>query len=356
LSLPVITTWAPGRVNLIGEHTDYNGGLVLPAAIQLGISVEVHRLAPDVRLESDVFGSGAPFVPDGSGDPVGGWARLGQALASELAALGRRPIGIEATVHSTLPAGVGLSSSAALEVALGLAFCAAAELRLDRLVLAAACRRAEEQAVGVPCGILDQAASLLGEENAATLIDCTTLDHRLVPLPHDALFLIIPSGIERRLEHTGYAERRRELEAALAAVGATSSQDVRTADIVGLEPTLRRRLRHVVTENARVLQFVEALAANDLPASGELMTASHASLRDDYEVSLPAVDELVEMTLDAGALGARLLGGGFGGAVLALVAAANAEAVTSELAALRDAPRPIIVRASRGAHSSASNQ
>ena len=205
-ALPAV--WAPGRVNLIGEHTDYSGGLVLPAAIQLGITLTVTRWADDVCLTSSGFGTAASFAADGTGGRVEGWARYGQAVAAELAALGVRPAGFTATVDSDLPAGSGLSSSAALEVAVGLALCAVASVELDRLELALACQRAELRAVGVPCGILDQAACLLGREGSALLLDCSTLEQRLVRLPAEAVMLIVHSGVERSLESSPYGERR----------------------------------------------------------------------------------------------------------------------------------------------------
>lgn len=285
--------WAPGRINLVGEHTDYAGGLVLPAAIQLGISLHV-------RATSDRLELAQP-------------SRYADAVWAELAELGRPPVGIVAEVESTLPTGVGLSSSAAFEVAVALALCAAADFELPAVELALACQRAELRAVGVPCGILDQAACLLGEEGHAILLDCATLEHRAVPVPAGAVFVVVDSGAPRALAATGYAQRRAELAA-------------------GME----KRVRHVETENARVLELVDALARGDLAHAGRVMTASHASLRDDYEVSTPELDRVVEDALAAGAYGARLVGGGFGGSVLALT----------------DAEHPlagIVVRPSRGA-------
>lgn len=226
---------------------------------------------------------------------------------------------MDATISSTLPAGSGLSSSAALEVGLALALCAITDFKTDALDLAQACRRAEERAVGVPCGILDQAACILGRHDSAVLLDYSSLEHSFISIPTDAAFLVIDSGIERRLEHTGYGHRRRELETALDQIGTSSPRDLSLEDIESLDPTLRRRLRHVITENKRVVRFADALAASDLATAGELMTASHVSLRDDYEVSIPELDELVAIAEACGALGARLLGGGFGGSVLALV-------------------------------------
>ena len=222
-------TWAPGRVNLIGEHTDYSGGLVLPVAIQFGISVTASPDDGRVTLRSDQFGAAEPFASEGAGRQVGGWGRYAQAVASELAELGRPPVGLSGTIASDLPSGAGLSSSAALEVAVGLALCAVAGFELAPLELALACQRAELRAVGVPCGILDQAASLLAEEGHALLLDCGTLEHRLVPVPEDAALVVIDSGVEHSHETSGYAQRRRELEAGVPS-----------------------RVRHVRTENERV--------------------------------------------------------------------------------------------------------
>jgi galactokinase len=292
-------------VNLIGEHTDYSGGLVLPVAIQYGISLDVASRDDDcVSLISDRFGAASPFPADGSGAAAEGWARYAQSVAAELDVLGRPPVGFVGTLASDLPAGAGLSSSAALEVAVGLALCAVADFELEPLELALACQRAELRAVGVPCGILDQAAALLGREGYAILLDCGTLEHRLVPLPADAALVVVDSGVEHSHETSGYAQRRRELEAGMPS-----------------------RLRHVQTENQRVRDFSAALERHDLEAGGGLLLESHASLRDDYEVSTPELDLLVELAREAGAYGARLLGGGFGGSVLALTDVDRADAL-----------------------------
>ena len=352
---PLVVTWAPGRVNLIGEHTDYSGGLVLPAAIQLGVTVEVLARADEISLSSTRSGDAPPFAADGGGPVARSWARYGQAVAVELAELGRPPVGLVGTIDSDLPAGAGLSSSAALEVAIALALCAVAGFEVEPLELALACRRAEERAVGVPCGILDQAASLLCREGEAILLDCGTLEYRPVRIPAHAALLVVGSGVERSLEGTGYAERTRELGRALAAVGATRSTEVELAAVSGLDELSQRRLRHVVTENDRVRRMADALEADDLPKAGRLLSASHASLRDDYEVSIPELDLLVELAESAGALGARLLGGGFGGSILALVEANAAEGVASKVVAEyrartgRDG-RALAVRPSSGAH------
>jgi galactokinase len=295
-----VSCWAPGRANLIGEHTDYSGGLVLPIAIDRGIQLE-WRPRSAIELVSD--GDAIALAPDGGGH-ARGWGRYVAAVAQELAALGRPAVGIQGTLRSDLPQGAGLGSSGALEVVVGLALCAVAEYELETLELVLACQRAERLAVGVPSGILDQAASLLGREGHALLLDCGSLDYRWVELPEELVILVIDSGERHSHEGSGYGDRRRELESG--------------------DP---RRARHVTTENERVLALVEALESGDLQALGPLFAASHASLRDDYEVSTPTLEGVVDAALAAGAIGARMTGGGFGGSVVALAERENAEDV-----------------------------
>ena len=351
---PSFRVWAPGRVNLIGEHTDYSGGLVLPIAIQYGIRLQAVRAEREIALESEGYGRGETVAADGGGPPARGWARYVQAVAAELSDAGRPAIGLTGTMASDLPPGAGLSSSAALEVALALALCAVADFELEPLELALLCQRAELRAVGVPCGILDQAACLLGADGRAILLDCHSLEHRLIHVPSDAGLLIVDSGVQRSLENTAYGQRRSELEEALRLVGAVRSTEVDAGALDGLDDAPKRRLRHVVTENERVRRFAAALEGGDLATAGVLLGESHASLRDDYEVSIPELDLLVELALDAGALGARLLGGGFGGWVLVLAHATHVEDIGRKVAArYRERKGPggdtLLVRASRGA-------
>jgi galactokinase len=323
------TFFAPGRVNLIGEHTDYSGGLVLPAAISLGISLEWET---DDRIVLDSHGQRVELDSDGGGD-VEGWGRYVAAVAAELAAAGRPAAGLRGAVTSDLPAGAGLSSSAALEVVLALALCAAADFELPILELALLCQRAEHRAVGVPSGIMDQAASLLGERDCAVLIDTSTLEHDAVPLPSDHVLLIVDSGVTHAHESGDYALRRAELERGDA-----------------------NRVRHVVSENERVRQVVAALRADppDLEAVGRLFRAGHDSLRDDFEVSTPELDLLVDLAYEHGARAARMTGGGFGGSIVALVPEAAADemggavvAAYSERTAI--AARSFATRAAAGA-------
>jgi len=312
--------WAPGRVNLIGEYTDLSGGLVLPAALDLGVRIDAVA-AERIILSSDRYGEPALLAADGTGlEDRGGWGRYVAAVAVELALLGRPAVGIEGSITSTLPVGAGLSSSAALEVATAVALCGVADFPLPPLVLAQAAQRSEYRAVGVPCGIMDQAASMLGRAGCAILLDTGSLEHELVELPTELALVVIDSGISRSLESSAYATRRRELEQALSADGE-------------LDATLARRLRHVETENRRVRDVVDALRARKFDALGELFRAGHESLRLDLEVSIPELDRLVELAYAQGAVAARMTGGGFGGSIAVLAHADEAGTLAKRVVA-----------------------
>jgi galactokinase len=235
---------------------------------------------------------------------------------------GRRPVGVDVRVESTIPIGAGLSSSAAFEVGVALALCDAAGLGLETLELAVACRESEHLATGVPCGIMDQLASIAGRRDHALLIDCRSLEVVPVRLPADLAVLVVHSGVTRELAGSAYAERRRACEAVATRLGLRSLRDA-SSEQVADEP----RARHVVSENARVLEAVRALQEGDAERLGELLSASHASLRDDFEVSTPELDALVAALEAAGALGARLTGAGFGGSVVAVARAGEAERI-----------------------------
>lgn len=307
--------WAPGRVNLIGGHSDYTGGLVLPMAIDLGTTITGQRGGDVVRLRSTSEPDEA-VVPVDVQDPASiepAWARY---VAGVVVATGLRT-GFVGEVDTTVPIGTGLSSSAALEVAVALALGADG----DRPALAEVLRRAEHLASGVPCGVMDQLASLCGREGHAVLLDCHTLDVSYVAVPDDAEIVVVDSGEQRRLSAVPYAERRDETVAAVERLGGGGSpQHASLADAEAIDdPLLRRRARHVVTENQRVRQMCAALATGDLGAAGEVMTRSHASLRDDQQVTTPALDALVDrLVATPGVHGARLTGGGWGGCVVAL--------------------------------------
>lgn len=326
---------APGRANLLGEHTDHTDGLVLPAAIDRAVTLTGEPGGSRIRLRSAQASGVVDVAADGSEVPERGWGRFVAAVAAELDALGREPVGFEGELASDLPQGAGLSSSAALEVVLTIALADAAGLELAPLEVAALGRRAEHRAVGVPSGIMDQAASVLGRRDHAVLLDCGTLEHRTVPLPDDHALLVLDSGVRRALETSGYAQRTRELAAALPVLAGRRPAEIDPAELPGLlarlAPVPARRLRHVVTENARVREAVTALDAGELARVGALFAAGHASLRDDFEVSVPELDALVELAVDAGAAAARMTGGGFGGAIVALVAAGDAAAVADEV-------------------------
>lgn len=308
-----VTAVAPGRVNLIGDHTDTTGGLVLPLAVDLATTVTGQVGGPEVVLTSDAETEPAR-VPLDVTDPAAvtpGWARYVAGVVAEL----RPSVGFTGHVATTLPVGAGLSSSAALEVSVALAL----GFDGDPLGLARLTQRAEQVASGVPCGIMDQLASAAGVDGHALLIDCHSLAITPVPVPADAEIRVVHSGQARELASSAYAERAAAVHAAEAVVGPLRLiDDVAALDVID-DVRLHRRARHVVTENARVRLAATALAAGDLPAVGRAMVASHASLRDDFEVSTDVLDRLVDrLVATPGVYGARLTGAGFGGCVVAL--------------------------------------
>jgi galactokinase len=310
-----LRSWAPGRVTLIGDHTDYTGGLALPMAIGIGIELRADRASDWIILGSEEL-AGVAELPLSVDDPSKvepAWARYVAAVVREL----RPTDGLTGTLHSSLPIGRGLASSAALEVAVATVL--GVNLR-DPVAAAQLCRRAEHRAVGVLCGIMDQLAIIAGVADTALRIDCHTLEMTPVPFPADAEVVVVDSGQERELAGSPYGARRAECGLAEERIGAlrlATPLDAETLD----DPVLRRRARHVTTENQRVDALIAAFAADDLHHAGELMAASHASLRDDYEVSTPELDTLVShLRGTPGVHGARLTGAGFGGCVVALCA------------------------------------
>jgi galactokinase len=310
-------TAAPGRVNLIGDHTDYQGGLCLPMAIDRDVRVAFEpRTDGRVVVASDLADGVVDVPSDGSADPTRvdpPWGRTVAAVLQVLARLGRAPAGFDARVASTVPLGSGLSSSAAFEVAFALACNLAAEFNMDGRDLALAAQAAEQLASGVPCGVMDQMASVFGRAGHALLLDCRSLDIEPVPIPNDAVITVVHSGLPRRLVDSAYAQRRAACEAAAGRLDVEFLRDA-TPEQVADDPIAR----HVVSENARVVGFVDAIRADDLITAGEQMLASHASLRDDFQVSTPELDLLVDLAMEHGASGARLTGAGFGGCIVAL--------------------------------------
>jgi galactokinase len=317
-----VRAFAPGRVNLIGEHTDYNQGLSLPFAISEGVSVEAVAL-DEARIEvtavdlgeRDSFASDAP-------QPADGWRAYVRGAAGELREAGVEVRGARLRISGTVPQGAGLSSSAALEVAVVLALIAVAGAReLGRTEIAELCARVENEWAGAQTGLLDQLASLYGEEDRALRIDFRSLEVSPVALELGGHRLVtLDSGEHHAHSGSGYNQRRAECARACELLGVGSLREATLEQAERLPDPLDRRVRHVISENRRVEQAVRALSEGDLEGLGRLLDDSHASLRDDYEVSTPGVEAAVERLKRAGALGARIIGGGFGGHVLGLLA------------------------------------
>ena len=340
---PAGVAFAPGRVNLIGEHVDYNDGLVLPMPIGAGTAVawrpdgQVRAIALDFGDATDAFVLGAaPAAPPGD------WRSYLRGMTVCMAERGLPVGGAELAICGSIPRGAGLSSSASLCVALGRALAAAAGAReIDQRELALAAQAAEHRFAEVNCGIMDQMAVAVGRTGEAVLLDCRDLSTRTVALPADWAVLIVQSGVSRGLVDGHYNARRRDCEAAAQMLGLASLRDASLANLAALDGTVYRRARHVVSEIARTRAAVAAIESADIAELGRLFAQSHASLRDDFEVSVPPVDELVE-TL--GAIigergGARMTGGGFGGAVVAVCEAGRVDAVRTQLAARYRTPQ-----------------
>ena len=346
-----------GRANLIGEHTDYNEGFVLPFAIQhrtyaaVGMHADLairvaSTFAPDpveLRLDDLSVFDGEPGAAVTSGR-VPEWAAyvLGVAWAA-LAAAGRtadQVPGVDIAIASDVPVGAGLSSSAAIEGSVAAALNDLWSLELTPLELAKVGRKAENEAVGAPTGIMDQVSSIMGRADAATFLDCRTLETRSVDLGLEREGLVL-LAIDTKVEHAhasgGYRERRASCELGAATMGVPWLRDLIVDDLPRAQELLDdvtfRRVRHIVTENQRVLDTVEALAAGGPRAIGDLLVASHASMRDDFEISVPELDTAVETALAAGAVGARMTGGGFGGSAIALIARDSVPEVTAAVEA-----------------------
>ena len=369
-----IGTWsAPGRVNLIGEHTDYNDGFVLPFAIQQRTHVALGTRADGrIRVVSTfdadavevgladldaLFPANRDDVPEWAAYPLGvAWALL-RATGVDPAGV----TGVDLAIASDVPIGAGLSSSAAIEGAVATALNDTWGLGLDRVTLAQVGRTAENEAVGAPTGIMDQMASMLGRADAAIFLDCRSLDASVVDLGFaDAglQLVVIDTGVKHSHATGGYGERRAACERGAAIMGVPALRDVSVDDLPRaaelMDDVTFRRVRHIVTENQRVLDTVETLREQGPRAIGDLLLASHASMRDDFEISVPELDTAVEATMAAGAIGARMTGGGFGGAAIALVENARVQdvkdaAVTAFAASAFTAPTVFTVSPSAGA-------
>jgi len=328
---PIEIFRAPGRVNLIGEHTDYNLGFVFPIALDMACYI-AHAPAAHGKLRVYSRETGSEFsLPVGeiaSAEPLGVWSDYVLGVARELAAAGMRVEACDLYVSSEVPAGSGLSSSAAIEIAT--AFALLGSHRMDPLDIALLGQRAESQFVGMPCGIMDQYASVFGRKGAAIQIDCRSLQHEYVILPDDVRILAVNSLVKHELGTSAYRERVAECQAAVSAIQQThpevkSLRDVplslfeQIADTIPAVP--RRRARHVISDTQRVVDFAAAARAHDLQKMGELFVESHRSMQHDYEITCSEIDFLVDTAIKIpGVYGARMTGGGFGGCTVNLVA------------------------------------
>jgi galactokinase len=344
LEEPAIIASAPGRVNLIGEHTDYNGGFVLPCAMEQRVAVAVGAVGHESgQLYSADFRELCPLT----GKRTGSWADYPCGVVWALTAQGHEVPLFRAAFAGDVPLGSGLSSSAAIEAATALALDAFFHLGISGKDLAVLCQQAENGFVGVNSGIMDQYASLLSQAGMALLIDCRTLEAEAVPLDLAAAGLtlvVCDTQVPRELSATGYNARRQTCERAAHALGVKDLRDAHIQDLDRLSGEELKRARHVVTENARVLEAAEALRRDDFVEFGRLMYASHRSLRDDYEVSTPELNAFVDLAAQFGALGARLTGAGFGGCAIALIKSEGAQALVESVRqhfAGRGFPRPI---------------
>lgn len=343
---------APGRVNLIGDHTDYNDGFVLPMALGLGVACAFSpRDDGRLRVHSSSHGE-TQEAPLADLRPPGGSSFFAYVagVAYVLREAGRPLRGLDLLVAGNLPIGAGLSSSAAIELAAARAFASASSLEWEPVAMARHCQRAENAYVGMNCGLMDQYASAAARAGAALLLDCRSLEARAVPLPEEAAVVIMDTGSRRGLAGSAYNERRAACESAVRAL-ATLRPDIRALRDVDqalieqgrslLDTVTYSRAAHVVAENFRPVAMAEALQRGDLPAAGELMNASHASLRDLYAVSSPELDLMTDLARGHPAcLGARLTGAGFGGCAVALVRSREAADFASRVGAAYRAERP----------------
>jgi galactokinase len=328
---PGLTVQAPGRVNLIGEHTDYNDGFVLPAAINYSTWIaastrndrELHVVARDFDSQRVVVHLDAPMCQD----PTAPWSDYLRGVVQELQKRGYRLSGGNLLVAGNVPAGAGLSSSASLEVALVRALTELSDEAIDPTEAALVGQAAENNFVGCNCGIMDQLISARGKESSALLIDCQDLSTRCVSIPRDWEILIVHSGVKRGLVESEYNQRRTQCETAAAFFGQQTLRGVDLEQLLAAEDKLDelsfRRARHVLTENKRTLLAAEALSSGDMPTLARVMAESHLSMRDDFSITTPAIDRLVEILQKAGEgrVGARMTGGGFGGCVVSIAPA-----------------------------------
>lgn len=341
--VPEVVVRSPGRVNLIGEHTDYNDGLVLPAAIDLGTDIAAASRSDRVlRVVAEHFDA-QDVVSLDDFDPTAGapWTKYVRGIASLLPNLGVDPVGADILVSGDLPLGAGLSSSASLEMGVGLTMCTLAGFEPDLVELALLAQRVENEVVGVQSGLMDQLAVAGGRSGHALHIDCRSLETTLVPFPKDLRLLVLDSAVPRSLTATDYNRRREECDTALDLIQAiqptvSSLRDLTIDQLERLQTHMPdvafRRARHVVTENRRVSDVVDALMTGDVDAVGTLFAQGHASLRDDFEVSCEEIEVLVRLAASTdGVHATRLTGAGFGGCVVSLVDASHAETAAASI-------------------------
>jgi galactokinase len=331
---------APGRVNLIGEHTDYNEGFVLPLAIDRRTYAAVGARSDQVaRIASAFTGEVVEFeISQIQRDKVSGWSAYPLGVAWSIIQAGATPQGFDLYVDSNVPVGAGLSSSAAIECSVALALNDLWGSGISREALAKVGQRAENEIVGAPTGIMDQTASFFGQVDHAVFLDCRTLEAKPTPLAlreNGLELLVIDTRVAHRLTDGGYAARRQSCEEAAQLLGVSSLRDL-TAVLLEvskhlLADVVYKRARHVVTENERVTQTVELLSASGPKSIGQLMVESHASMRDDFQISISELDVAVETAMAEGAIGARMTGGGFGGAAIALIESAKVSNLTASV-------------------------
>ncbi len=338
---PEIAARSPGRINVIGEHVDYQEGLVLPAAIDRYVFAHARRIdAPQLRLWSAEIGGRPVTVGIGHSEPLTGsdfWANYVFGVFAQYRDAGHPVGGLEITFEATLPAGAGMSSSAAIEAATALAVETAGGFSLPARDRALLCQRADHDYVGVPCGIMDQLAVNSGVAGHLLEIDCRSLGVTPTSLPDGLSLVAVDSKVKHTLADGEYGKRRADCEAAAGQLGLPTLRDATLAQIdaaaAALGGRVARRARHVVREIARVREFIAALQAGNAGDAGQRMFDSHASLRDDYEVSCDELDQLVAIAASHGALGSRLMGGGFGGSTINLVRSAEADAFAADVIA-----------------------
>lgn len=356
----IVIAKAPGRVNLIGEHTDYNDGFTLPLAIERYTTIRVQRLGGDSsasRFHSLSLGQSAVWAPDASRflsadltptnqssggiDSAPAWSKYVAGVINQFTKLGYSIPAIDLTIETNVPLGGGVSSSAALEVAVAMAMQRLLDASLDGLAIAKLCQRAEHEYAGVPCGLMDQLSSVFGRTDELMLMDCRTNELDFIPASPELAFIVINSKVKHNLADGEYRQRRQQCEEACDLFGVKSLRDVKAAQLESakakMPDTVYRRARHVVTENDRTVQAADYLKTGQWEQVGRLMNASHVSMREDYEITCPEIDSLVSFAqcigIGGGVYGARMTGGGFGGCIVILGKASHAESISSQVVA-----------------------